>query len=254
MLHRLVAAAIIVFWLVMTLLLLRHEINPDGSRLREVPFAHVRKILYLHEQASDLNIYQAGRPIGHLRLHPRVNKQSGTKLFDFTGTIHLYLAPEEKQRLSWDGTIEMTPDYQILHSELGFAVHEPAFVRVDVKYPAASPTAKVSIRTKQEILSVMDVPVDGKDFTDLARTVLADRPDIVLLLEQARLQFGQRGWPAMRIRQSSLRYGGDRTETYFLTLERDGQNLLECHVSQLGQVLLARTLIGYTLQPDNLLP
>jgi hypothetical protein len=254
MLYRLFAAAIVLFWLVMTLLLVRHEIDPESSRLREVPFSHVLRILYLHEQASDLHIYQAGRPVGRLRLHPRANKQAGTKLFDLTGTLHIILGPEDKRRISWDGSLEMTPDYRILRADVGFALHDPSFVRVDVHHLADSPMAKVSIRTRSAVLSETMVPIEQKAFTEMARTALADRPDVVLLLEQARQQLGQQGWPAVRVRQSALRHAGDRTETYLLTLEREGQNLVECHLSQLGQVLVGRTLIGYTFQPDNLLP
>src|SRR5262245_7266621 len=64
MIYRTAAALIVVFWLVMTTLLIRNEVNPEDSRLREVPVTHVLKLLYLHEQPSHLRIYAGGTPIG----------------------------------------------------------------------------------------------------------------------------------------------------------------------------------------------
>jgi hypothetical protein len=39
-----------------------------------------------------------------------------------------------------------------------------------------------------------------------------------------------------------------------VTVEQSGQTLLEFHLSQLGQILHVRTLIGYTLAPDDMFP
>ena len=38
------------------------------------------------------------------------------------------------------------------------------------------------------------------------------------------------------------------------TIEQSGQTLLEFDVSQLGQILRAKTLIGYSLAPDDVVP
>jgi hypothetical protein len=60
MIYRTVAALIVCFWILMTTLLIQNEVNPEDSRVREVPLTNVLKLLYLHEQASDLKIYAGG--------------------------------------------------------------------------------------------------------------------------------------------------------------------------------------------------
>ena len=77
MIYRTVAALIVFFWILMTTLLIRNEVNPEDSRVREVPLTHVLKLLYLHEQASDLRIYAGGTAIGHLRVHPHRHRREG---------------------------------------------------------------------------------------------------------------------------------------------------------------------------------
>ena len=43
-------------------------------------------------------------------------------------------------------------------------------------------------------------------------------------------------------------------QTYLVTVQQNGQVLLEFHVDQLGKILHAKTLIGYTLTPDDVIP
>jgi hypothetical protein len=47
---------------------------------------------------------------------------------------------------------------------------------------------------------------------------------------------------------------GERIQTYLVSIGQNGQTLLEADISQLGQILRAKTLIGYTLMPDDLVP
>ena len=60
--------------------------------------------------------------------------------------------------------------------------------------------------------------------------------------------------PTIHARQPSLVLHGDRVDTYQLILEQSGQTLLEIQVSQLGEVLEAKTLLGYDFAPDDITP
>jgi hypothetical protein len=60
--------------------------------------------------------------------------------------------------------------------------------------------------------------------------------------------------PKVRARSSSMLFHGDRLETYLLTIEQGGQTLAEMHVSQLGNILQAKTILGYSFAPDNVTP
>ena len=54
--------------------------------------------------------------------------------------------------------------------------------------------------------------------------------------------------PVISARQASLVVEKVKLETSLLTVVANGQTLLEVHVSQLGEVLHARTLFGWTLE------
>src|SRR5687768_8691289 len=124
MLHRLLSVFIVGFWLVMTYLLIRSEIDPGGSKLREVPIGHVLKTLFLHEQPSDLGIYSGSTLIGHLRVHPKSDEETGQRSLEFTGTVQVRLQPEERRRISWDGLLRMSSTYAVEQSEWGFTLHD----------------------------------------------------------------------------------------------------------------------------------
>ena len=54
MVTRFLSISIVLFWLTMTGLLVRMELWPNHSSLRSIPIEHVAKLMWLHEQASDL--------------------------------------------------------------------------------------------------------------------------------------------------------------------------------------------------------
>ena len=99
----------------------------------------------------------------------------------------------------------------------------------------------------------MDVATNEAGVSDLAHQ-LGTGSEFLAILQQAKSQARAQSKPIIRARQSSIRYRGERTETYLVSIEQNGQTLIQCQFSQLGHVLQAKTLLGYTLQPDDLLP
>jgi len=251
MIYRTVAALIVLFWLLMTTLLIRNEVNPEDSSVREVPISHVLKILYLHEQPSHLRIYAGGTPIGHLSFQPRTDKDTGIRVAEFTGTVQLQMP--DRRRISWDGSLRMSPDYELLQSNWGVALHDPEFLRLEVQSATGEPKAHVTVRTKDRVLQEMDVATNEAGIMDLAHQFGAGA-EFFAIVQQAKTQAKTQAKPVIRARQSSIRYRGERTETYLVSVEQNGQTLIQCQFSQLGHILQAKTLLGYTLQPDDLLP
>lgn len=249
MLHRLAAFAIVVFWFVMTLLLVRDEVSPDASRLREVPAAHVLKLLYLHEQPSDLTIYNGPTAIGSVRLHPHFDRDEETRVLDFSGDLRLPLGPEQRTRFNWLARLHMTPAFQIERSKWSATILEPGYLRAEVETIAGAKTAHFTLRSRDGIINEGDLPIDQGGLNGLA-TQLNLGANLDAIVKQGRGQSP----PVIRARQSSLRWHGERTGTYLLTIEQDGQMLIEAHISQLGQMLLAKTVLGYTLRSSEIAP
>lgn len=257
MLPRLAAFTIVIFWFVMTLLLVRNEISPEASRLREVPIAHVLKLLYLHEQPSDLAVYNGPTSIGHVRLHPRLDGNPNNRLLDLSGDLQLALTPSQRARFNWLGQLEMTPDFTVRNSRWTLTILDPGYLRAEIETSEASKTAHYVLRTRDSnqgsgraadrVISEGDLSTDQAGLSGLANQL-----NLGANLDALMKQGGPQTTPVFRARQSSLKWRGERTETYLVTVEQNGQQLIEAHISQLGQVLLARTALGYTLRSSDL--
>src|SRR3954454_16932160 len=107
MLHRLTAIVIVIFWLCMTGLLVVREMYPELTRLNDVPTGYVARLIFQHEQASDLEIYEGARNVGNIHLQPRHNPENGDLLLEHHGALAVDIPGGIHQRLSWNGNLEM---------------------------------------------------------------------------------------------------------------------------------------------------
>lgn len=249
MFQRLAAFAIVAFWFVMTLMLVRNEISPDASRLREVPISLVMKMLFLHEQPSDLTVYSGPASIGSVRIHPRIERENDARVLDISGDLHITMSPEQKTRFNWLGRLEMTPSYEITRSKWGATIIEPGYLHAEIETPPGSKTAHFTLRTRDHVINEGEMPMGQGALTGLANQLNLGA-NLDALVQQGQTQTP----PVIRARQSSLTWRGDKTDTYLVTVEQDGQMLIEAHFSQLGQMLLAKTVLGYTLRSSDLVP
>jgi hypothetical protein len=252
MLYRFAAFVIVTFWLVMTSLLVLNEIHPEGSSVQQVPLPHVMKVLYLHEQPSDLRIYAGNTSIGYMRLHPHIDKETGDRLLEITGNLQMQLG-ESHSRIVCDGILTMSPAFDLKKTDWSIAMQDPGGLRLQIQTQATSPTAHLILRTKDQIIQESDVALNESGFSGVMQQFGAT-PEMLAMVDQAKTTAKAQAPPVIRARQSSLRYRGERTDTYLVSIEQNGQTLIECHFSQLGQVLYAKTLLGYTLQPDDVIP
>src|SRR5205809_1906998 len=125
MTYRIVCILVVGFWLTMAGLLLKTELHPGKSRLREVRMEHVVKVLFDHEQQSDLTIYSERARLGHLRIYPHRDKETGQRLLDFDGNLQLRLPTLPKQRFSWNGVVEMDASLATQLFDVTFKMEEP---------------------------------------------------------------------------------------------------------------------------------
>jgi hypothetical protein len=224
-------------------------VNPDGSSLREIPVTHVLKHLFIHEQRSSLRIYNGSMPIGYLSMYPHIDPDSDARVLDLSGTLQFDLSGR-RQRVSWDTVLTMNPAFEVTESEYRIKMHEPADVFAEIHSRADRPLVHVRLTSKNVLMDERDIPLNQSGIEGLAQQFGATG-DVLGLVQQPTTAMIR---PVIHARQSSLRLGRDqRTETFLVTIEHNGQTYLECHFSQLGQALRAKTLFGYTLQ-DELLP
>ena len=247
MLHRLATICIIAFWLTMTALLVRNEVRPDGSHLREVPIHHVLKLLFLHEQRSELKIYTDSTLIGYLRMEPHVDPATEARMMDFNGTMQLRNTGTPRQRLQWDGSLALDRAFHFRHLHLALSMSEPAPLNATIDTDPQR--AHVVLKSNTDTISEHDFTLDEAGARGLLAQLGVD-PALLATFAGAKSELQ----PAFRARQSSLGIRGERIETYLVTIEQSGQTLGEIHISQLGQVLHAKTPLGYTFAPDDVAP
>lgn len=249
MLHRLAAILITAFWVIMWALLIRTELEPEGASLRAVPVEHVLKLMFHHQQSSDLSLRNEGKLIGHLRLIPRVMPEDQSRVLDYSGSLRLRLPGAERQRFSWIGESIFDPTLNLQRLTVNFTIHqstlqEGADTQLSFAFDAATKAARYEIRTGQTILEKQEFAATEEGLKNLIRRAGFD-PGVVQTITPT----GNTP-PQITAKRSTFRLHGEEIDTLLLTMEYNGQTMFQVHISQLGQVLSAKTVLGWTLESD----
>ena len=246
--YRAITLLIVIFWLTMTALLLRNEIKPGDSALREVPAGHVVKLVLHHQQTSDLNIVSEKMRLGHLRIIPHTNKGDGLRIIGFKGNLLFIIPGGERHGVTWDGEVEMNKDLAVQKFRVGITVTDQEKLRTEIVVRPAENIAHYELISASGVLERQDYTLDERGARDVFRQLGIDPA----MLPVSPLTHSQP--PVIKAQQSSIETHGERLDTYRVTIELNGQTLVECHVDQLGKIVRATTLLGYSLIPDDITP
>lgn len=252
MLYRTAVIFIILFWLTMTGLLVHQQLRPADSALREVPPAHVVKLMFMHtSQApslSQLNIYSDKLPLGHLTLEPRISEDRQERNLEIHGDLQLVIPGAKRERIAWDGELKMDKLLNVKQFQISVRTHSPAELVSQVVVIPKENIAHYELRASNGVIERQDYTLDEKG----ARSALEQVGFDASLLPIA--QKNVASTLKVKARQATLDVPGGRMDTYLVTVENNGQTLLEFHVDQLGRVVQANTLLGYTLSADATTP
>ncbi|MEP6670985.1 MAG: hypothetical protein ABJF10_17630 [Chthoniobacter sp.] len=249
MFYRAVAIFIVLFWLAMTGLLVHQELRPGDSTLREVPPAHVVKLVFMHHQTSTLNIYSDKLRLGQLVIIPELRDDGQSRDLKFQGDLQILIPGGKRERIAWRGRLEMDRLLTVKRFQLAVDTHTPTDLTSEITILPEKNLARYELRASNGTIERQDYTLDERG----ARAALEQAGiDASLLPISNKKQVS----PSVEIkaRQSTLVVPGGRMDTYLVTMESNGQTLLEFHVDQLGRVVQANTLLGYTLSPDATTP
>jgi hypothetical protein len=250
MLYRIAAVFIVLFWLAMTALLVHQELRPSDSALRELPPAHVVKLLFMHHERSTLNIYSDKLRLGQLIVDPLVTDNGQGRELSFHGDLQLLIPGGGKRdRIYWDGKLQMDKLLTVNRFQLSVVTHTPTDLTSEVVIVPSENVAHYQLRAGNGAVERQDYSLDERG----ARSALEQVGIDPTLLPMAKKQ-SLSGSINVKARQSTLTVPGGQMDTYLVTVEANGQTLFECHVDQLGRIVRANTLIGYTLSPDATTP
>ena len=104
---------ILAFWLVMMALLARVEFSTNEVELMPVPVDYVWKLVFLHDQPSDLTLYNQHVRIGTFHLQPSrlPNATDGTggpvRVLSGSGSLALILPGGSNQNITLRGSLEL---------------------------------------------------------------------------------------------------------------------------------------------------
>ena len=248
MLPRFFSIAIVVFWVVMTALLVRTELWPNHSRLRAVPVGHVARLMWLHLQASDLIVSNNGQRVGHLHFEPKIRESDGARLLEYSGNLQVRLPGSPRNRISWDGIAEFDAESGLRSLLIGLGMKEPSLMRAEIFVTPAENRATYRLFNAGRETESEDFTLDEAGL----KKVLAQVDLDPALYDTFRSSSA--ATPIVTAQQSHITIHHERIDTYLLEVRQGGQTLLEAHISQLGKVLRMKTLVGYTLAPDDLMP
>jgi len=241
---RIATVLIIGFWATMTCLLVRMEVNPEESRFLQVPVSLVMKMMFLHGLDSELSIYNNGDRVGSLSLRPKTQPNQARTL-SFDGSLWLKLPGLERQRFHSEGVLQMDHSFGVHETSFKFSMPSPPLA-MEMKVNDAK-VLHYKVQQGKEITDQRSISLDG----DSANELLS-----ALNIDPSALNQFQPGTnpPTVSARQSQIRVRGESVETYELVVKEADLEVANIFLSQLGQILLAKTAFGYTLRAVDIDP
>lgn len=243
MLSRFLAGLIVAFWLVMTALLIRLEIHPDQSRVLDVPVSHVLRLVFDHDQQSLLSVKENDLPVGIVSFRPNT-ATDGSHSLDCTGNLTLHLPMTDRQRISWNATVDMDRKLATREFKLDLAIREPAY-RIALSSKTEERAIHYEVQESGKVLSSGTFSLDGSD----TATMLQQMGIGADLLRNAQANFVS---PTATARQSERRIKGEKIEVYQITVRQGETTVADIFITQLGQVLMVNTPFGYHLATEGL--
>jgi hypothetical protein len=243
---RFLSAAIVFFWITMTVLLVRSELWPGQSRLRSIPVEHVAKLFWLHESQSDLTIWSENSRVGNLHLQPKIRKEDGARILEFSGNLQWRLPGSPRQRVSWGGTAIFDDQLSLSSLQIGVPVGDAPLTRAQVTVTPSENLARYQLFNGNTELEHEDYALDETGLKKVLKQLDLDPA----LYESVR---GSATVPVVSARQSSLMIRQGRIDTFLVSVKQGGQTLLEAYVNQLGVVAKVKTLVGYSMAPEEFL-
>ena len=249
MLYRTTAFFIVLFWLTMTALLVHQEVRPGDSALREIPVSHVVKLLLMHQQKSALSIYSDKLRLGQLQIEPSTDEQTQTRKIAFHGDLQIIVPGGKRERIGWKGDLEMDKYLTTRRFQVSVTNHAITDLTSQIEVLPAENIAHYELLSPNGTIEREDYTLDERG----VRTALDQLGLDSSLFPIAQKQRAATA-PTIKARLSSLPVHGENMDTYLITIESNGQTLLECHVDQLGHVVHVATLLGYTFSADDVTP
>lgn len=247
--QRALTSLIIGFWLLMTSLLVRLEVNPDKSDLLTVPPSHVFKLMFTHAQASELDIIENTTPVGNLTLLPKVDPETNLRMLSFNGNFSMRLPDSNKrQRVSWDGTLAMDRMFNTKNLQLAISLRDSPW-HISLNLDPDGRQADYEVKHGDQVVKKSSLVLNETGVIAFLRNELGVDPSFMQNLP-GKLPAA----PTLAAKQTELKIRKEKVVAFLLTVKQGDLTLADIYVSQLGQILNAKTILGYSFTAEDMMP
>ena len=178
---------------------------------------------------------------------PRTHVGNDHRVLDFSGSLQVRPSETERRRIAWEGTLEFDATFSVQLLRLAFSVRE------GMGPHANHSRIELTIDPSNHVASYL---WKGNDGYEDAQNYSLDKPGLEQLLDHLGIDpamvqssaLSTIGSPVITARQATLEMHNGRVDTYLVTVVQNGQTLLEVHISELGKILQAKTILGWTLE------
>jgi len=244
MLYRITTIGIVAFWLVMMGLLIRLETHPDDTSILDVPVSYVMRIMFKHGQQSILTVSDDTGPIGTAALRPSVTGSDGRSL-DFSSTLSLQLPISGHQRLNVNGSVDMNAALRVRGFHVDLAIHRP-LCRLSATGDMATNSLAYQLFQGYRPIISGTLPMDSAALGPLLSQSIGLDPNALPVSP------GNISPPITTARETELSLHGEQMQVYEVSIREGTSASIDFYVTQLGQIVLAKTNLGYTLSTEDI--
>jgi len=243
MLYRTVALAITAFWLVMMTLLVRLETHPDATDILDVPVSYVARIIFKYNQRSLLIVTEGEERVGSIYIRPSITGRDG-RMLEFSGAMPVPLPTGGRDRVNFSGTMEMDAALRLLDFHIELNLPGPRY-RLEVKGNLPRKILACDLSQGGQAITSLRLPMDAASLGPALMQGLGLDPRLLPIAP------GALPAPSLTARETEITVQGAQLEVYQVTLLDGSATVADIYVTQLGQVILAKTGFGYTLAAEG---
>jgi hypothetical protein len=247
--YRLSCAAVVGFWLVMTVLLINRSYFSSEDRLPVVknPDEVIERFI-THPNSSNLNVYRDREVVGSLSITPRQLSNGNRDLLmnalgkiDFPGV--------GKQDVAWQGKLELTPGHEVAKFELTVKFRNPR-MKVGLEFDPQTFDIRYRVEHGGEVL--IDSADEESKAVKRVKFLLAAwglSPKALKSKGQGRESLARDD--AIVARFGRVVIGGERQTAYILDVAPMRGRRFKLYFSEAGELLKIGNVLGYEILSEG---
>lgn len=233
--YRLSCAAVIVFWLVMTVLLVMRAYFSSEDRLPLVKDAdEVIELFIQNPNTSELNVYRDRKVVGSISISPKQLANGGKELL-MTALGEIDFPGVDRQDIGWRGEMELTPENEVAHLDLSVTFTDP---RMKVGLQFDPETFEIKYSVEQGGVMLLDSADTESKPVKRVKFLLGLwglSPEKLRRKEQSRTGIADED--SIEVRFGKVKIGGERQTAYILYLKPMSEREFKVYFSETGEIL-----------------